>query len=194
MNELDYMKAQMAEQSNLQSEASEQQARLYAPQLKEQLSEIQAAVIYQTNPIRALRVLVEGFRGNIINENNEVEAIGESIMNNVGIARISTMIIPFISDPIRFGNISAREVRLLALQITNDLTIEIGIHWRDYGVKHPAMKDMIIDSLMTLIFITLTRSEEGNEKNFLGKIVLESIGNQKKQSKGGGLWEKYLKL
>src|SRR3989304_4434977 len=148
MNELDYMKAQMAEQSNLQAEVGEQQARLYAPQLKEQLLEIQAAVISQTNPIRALRVLVEGFRGNIINENNEVEKIGESIMNERGVARVSTMIIPFISDPIRFGNISKVEVRLLALQITQDLTVEIGIHWREYGVLHPAMKDMIIDSLM----------------------------------------------
>jgi len=195
MNELDMMRKQFDYQSDMQNEAGEQQQRLYAPQLREQLAETQAAVIAQTNPIKALKVLVEGFRGNIINEDNEIERIGEPVMSEFGVSRMSTIIIPFISDPIRFGNISGTEVRSMALQIVNDLTVELGIHWREFGIKHPAAKDLIIDSLMALIFITLTRSEEGNEKNFLSRVVLESIGNNKKQQRGAeSWWAKHLKL
>ena len=193
MNEIDFMRNQFSYQSDLQHEAAEQQNRMYAPQLREQLAETQAAVIAQTNPIKALKVLVEGLRGNIINEDNEIEKIGEPVMNQTGISEISTKLIPFISDPIRFGHISGTEVRLLALQIVQDLTVEIGIRWREFGIKDPSAKDIVVDSLMTLVFITLTRSEGGNEKNFLSRVILESVGGNKKSSKEGSIWEK-LKL
>ena len=131
----------------------------------------------------------------MINEDGEIEKIGIPIMNEQGIGRVSSMLIPFINDPIRFGNISEDEVRSLTLKIVNDITIDIGINWREYGIVNSSSKDIIIDSLMTLIFITLTRSEEQGEKNFLSKVVLESLGaGNKKPTKKESTWEKYLKL
>jgi hypothetical protein len=101
------------------------------------------------------------------------------------------MLIPLINDPIRFGDISAQEVRAIALQTSNDITEDIGLNWRMYGISDPAHKDIIINSLVTLILITLTRSEEGGEKSFLSKVVLESVGSGQKAKKKTSVWEKF---
>lgn len=196
MKELDFIRKQSQinedSESRLQNLSDDNQARLVAPQIREQIAEAQAAVIAQTNPAKALRIILEGFRGKIENEYGEFEKIAEPLMNEKGISRIASMLIPFINDPIRFGDIGRSEVRSLSLQISDDITEDIGLNWREYGIKEPSTKDIIIDSLVTLIFITLTRSEEGGEKRFLSRVVLESVGatggaNKKKES----LWDKF---
>jgi hypothetical protein len=196
MNEWDLMNEQFRQQSNIQSQVSEDQAKLYAPQLREQVAEAQAAVIAQTNPIKALKVILEGFRGNIIDEYGDIVKVGMPIMNEEGIAKIASILIPFISDPIRFGNINGKEVRMITLQVANDISKNIGLNWRDYGVPDSSTQDLIVDSLLTLILITLTRSEEQGEKNWLGKVVLESIsqGRNPQGKHKGGSWKDMFKL
>lgn len=195
MNERDLYQLQLDGQRELQAQSSEEQSRLYAPQLKEQIAESQAAVIAQTNPSRALKVIVEGFRGNMIDEAGEIVKIGYPLMNERGIARVASMLIPFISDPIRFGNLGGREVRDIALQTINDITVDVGLNWREYGIKYSTTRDIIIDSCLALILITLTRSEEQGEKNWLGRVIVESIsGGPKPQRKKESWYDKYLKL
>ena len=179
--------------SRLQDEGMQSQGRLAAPQLREQLAEAQAAVIAQTNPARALRIILESFRGNIVNEYEEIEKFGQPKMNEEGIATIASTLIPFINDPMRFGNISAVEVRAITLQIVDDITEDIGLHWREYGIKESTDRDPIVNAVMGLIFITLTRSEEQGEKNFLSKVVLESLGAQRPKKKESS-WAKYFGL
>jgi len=195
MNEYNMFADNLNAQDQMQRNAAEAQNKIYAPQLKDQLNEMQAAVIAQTNPAKALRVILEGFRGNIINEDGEIQKIGEPLLNDEGIARLASMLMPIINDPIRFGNIEKKEVRNITLQYIDDISEDIGLNWRSYGIKHTGIKNIIIDCLLALILITLTRSELQNEKNWLGRIVLENISvgkplMQKKES----LWEKYFKL
>jgi len=199
MSEFDAIKRQMnmqhGFQKELQDDSLESQARLVAPQLREQVAEVQAAIIAQTNPARALRVILEGFKGNMINEYGDLEAIGKPLVNQEGISRIASMLIPFVNDPIRFGKISHVEVREIALQVINDITEDIGIYWREYGIQSPPIKDLLIDSCLALIFITLTRSEEGDDKRFLSRVILESLGTktgQKKEEQSN--WFSKLKL
>jgi hypothetical protein len=200
MNELDIWKQQQEiqadSQSRLQGEAGETQKQMVAPQLREQMAEAQAAVIAQTNPSRALKVILEGFRGNIQDPDSpdRFTKIGYPLMNEKGIARIASMLIPFVNDPIRFGDIQKAEVRDLSLRIANDITEDIGLNWREYGILEPSTKDIIIDALVTLIFITLTRSEGGGERSFLSKVILESVGTQQKPKKKESMWEKYFKV
>ncbi len=184
------MDSQYNMQSNLQDESAQSQAKLYAPQLKEQMQETQAAVIAQTNPAKSLKTILEGFKGNMMDENGKVEKIGEPIMNSLGIAKIASILIPFISDPIRFGNIGKTEVRKITLQVTDDITENIGINWRAYGIPDASTKDLIVDALLTLILITLTRSEEQGEKNWLGKVVLESVSQVRPQPKKSSIMDK----
>ena len=118
------------------------------------------------------------------------------MMNDKGISRVATMLIPFVNDPNRFGDISKEEVRAISLQIADDISEDIGLNWRYYGIKDPTHKDIIVDALTTLIFITLTRSEEGGEKNFFTKVVLESVnagGGAKKKRNDDG-WKRFFKL
>lgn len=195
MDERDLMDAQRDNQSFLQREQSDAQSQLYAPQLKEQMAEAQAAIIAQTNPSKALKVILEGFRGNMVNKNGDTEKIGYAIMNEKGISRVATMLIPFVNDPIRFGNIDRKEVRGIALQAVDDISLDIGLNWRSYGIKEASSRDLVINSLMALILITLTRSEEQGEKKWLGKVILESVhGQQSLPKKKESSWEKYFKL
>lgn len=193
--DFDLLNQQIYGQSQLQSQAGEQQERLYAPQMREQVAEAQAAIISQTNPAKALKIIIEGFRGNILNADGDWERLGNPIMNEYGISRIASILIPFISDPIRLGNVEERNIRQLVLQIAEDIAIEIGINWREYGIRDPSYKDLVLDSCVALIMITLSRSTGGDDKKWFGKVVVESIsGNKLPQPKKEGVLEKYFKL
>ncbi len=195
MNDEQYMKAQSEIQEGMQSRLAEEsrqnQSRLVAPQLRQEMAESQAAVIAQTNPAKALKVILEGFRGKIEDDQGTYTQIAKPLMNEKGISKIASMLIPFINDPIRFGHIGRKEVRDLTLQIADDITEDIGLNWREYGILDPSVKDIVVDSLVTLIFITLTRSEEGGEKRFLSSVILESVGNKQGTRKKESQWQKY---
>jgi len=195
-NELDLLDRQIEGQKDIQRESSDQQGKLYAPQLREQLAEAQAAIINQTNPSRALKIMIEGFRGNIVNTDGDLEQVGFPLMNEKGISHFSSILLQFINDPNRFGNISRFEVRNITLQTIDDITMDLGIYWRDYGIKDSTMRDIIIDAMLTLILITLTRSEEQGEKNWLSRIVLESVSQNRdiNKKRTSGVWERYFKL
>lgn len=193
MSEMDYFEAQLEGNKEMQREGIVEQQKQYAPQMREQIAEAQAAIIAQTNPAKSLRIILNGFKGYMYNEEGEFEKFGDPVMNDYGISRVSSILIPFINDAIRFGNISEGEVRDIALQTIDDITEEIGLNWREFGIISIPVKNLIVDSLLALILITLTRSEEQGEKNWLGKVVLESInaqGSQKKK-RGGSIWENF---
>lgn len=194
-NEMDYLRSQHEMQSALQREGSDEQRKTYAPDIKERITEAQAAVIAQTNPAKAIKSVISSFRGCVIDEYGEEHKVGESLMNNYGISRISSYLIPIINDVNRFGDISRDEVRSLTLQLVDDITEDVGFNWREYGIKNTSAKDIIVDSCLTLILITLTRSEDGGEKVWLSKVVLESLSsNSNKPKRKESTWEKYFKL
>ena len=195
MNEQDILNMQYERQRDLQKEGIQEQQKQYVPQIKERMAEVQAAIIAQTNPAKSLKIILNGLEGKLYNEYGEYELIGYPTLNQEGIASISSMLIPFINDAIRFGNISETEVRKIANQMLDDVTEKIGLKWREYGIKDPSDKGIIIDTILALVFITLTRSEEQGEKNWLGKVVLESVSQNKPiQKRKESVWEKYLKL
>lgn len=195
-DEVDILREQAELKESLDKDHDARQNILYAPQVREQMAHAQAAIINQTNPAKALKIILEGFKGNIINEHGDTEKVAEQLMDEKGISKIASFLVPFINDAIRFGDINRVEVRNLALQTIDDITIEIGTNWRDYGIKYSTFRDIIIDALLSLILITLTRSEEGGEKKWLAKVVLESLsaGGHKPKRKGESNWEKYFKL
>lgn len=202
MKEIDLYKMQYADQRDMQREGiamqGEQQERMYAPQLKESIMENQAAMIAQTNPARALKIIIEGFRGNIQNKDGEFERLGMAIMNDKGITKVASLLIPFINDPMRLGNIREAQAKSMGLQIVDDISTEVGINWREYGIRDPSFKDIVVDSCLALVVVTLSRSVEGDDKRFLSRVVLESVNGGKlpEKSKGGdsGWLSKMLKL
>lgn len=200
MKEIDFFNRQMDEQRSLQREgismSGEQQERLYAPQLKEQIAEVQAAVIAQTNPSRSLKIILRGLNGEILNENNEYETMGEPIMNKKGITKMASILIPFVNDAMRFGNIREAEAKRISLQIVDDITTEVGINWREYGIRDPSYKDLVVDTCLGLIVVTLSRSVEGDDKRFLSRVLLESVSGTKLPEKksGDSIWGKMFKL
>lgn len=196
MNQDDLMRQDFEQKKELQDLSSQSQEKMYAPQLKQQISDTQAAVIAQTNPATALKNVILGWQGYIISEDGEPEKIGEAIMNPFGIQRLASFLTPYVNDPTRFGNMKEEEVRRIIKQIANDVTEDIGFNWREYGIRNQSTKDLIVDAVIVLIWITLTRSTEQGEKNWLSKIVLESLsgGGSSQQKKRESSWQKYFKL
>jgi hypothetical protein len=183
MSEIDYLKEQFESQRRLQDDQIDSQQRVYAPQLKEQIAEAQAAVIAQTNPAKALKIIIRGFQGFMIDEDGEEKKIGSPLMNDLGISKISSYLIPFINDPARLGNIKEQEARSMTLRIVDDITIDVGINWREYGITSPTIKDIIVDSCLMLVLVTLSRSVEGKEKRFLSSIIVESLSQRQQEKK-----------
>lgn len=195
MREEDLMREQFEQQRELENMKTESSEKMYAPQLKQQIADTQAAVIAQTNPAIALKTILKGWEGYIVNEDGEYELVGEPIMNKTGIQRLASFLTPYINDPMRFGNIREDEVRKIVKQIADDVTEDIGFNWREYAIRNQSTKDLIIDAVIVLIWVTLTRSEGQGEKNWLSKIVLESLsGNGNQTKKRESTWEKYFKL
>jgi hypothetical protein len=183
-------------QEDLQRQGSDESRKSFAPDLRERIQETQAAVIAQTNPARALRAIVSSFRGVMINEYDEEEKIGEPLMNEKGISRITSYLIPIVNDATRFGNVSGTEVRKMTLQICNDITEDIGFNWREYGIRNSSSKDLIVDVCIALVLLTLTRSEEQGEKNWLSRVILESVtaNNGGQRPKKESFFSKHFKL
>lgn len=194
-DEINYLREQLSGQSELQAQDNESKERLYAPQLREQLAESQAAVIAQTNPSKALRIILEGFKGNMLDQNGDTIHLGYPIMNEEGVANLASMLIPFVNDAVRFGNLSDKEIRSMALSTIDDITKDIGLNWREYGM-HQSSRDIVIDACLVLIRITLSRSTEQGEKNWLGRVILESVsgGKPMAKKKEDSWYDKILKL
>src|SRR3989304_1972569 len=199
MDELDFLNRQLRgqyeNQSQLGEEESERQTRLVAPQIRDQVIEAQAAIIAQTNPAKAIKSILESFRGNTINEYGKLEKLGIPLMSENGVGRIGSILLTIVNDPNRFGKLSNKEVRRFALAITNKFTDDLGVYWRDYGITDPTMRDVIRVNFATIILILLTRSEEGDDKRFLSRVILETLGvkTQPKKEDSGG-WLSKLKL
>lgn len=194
MNELDMFRQQNQMQHDsqvaLQEQANQAQQVQYAPQLREAMAESQAAVIAQTDPTKALKAVLEGFKGNAQNEHGEFVEFGTPLMNQKGLSTVASFLTPIMNDSTRFGDIPAREVRDMTEDIVNQITEDLGLNWKEYGISDISKVNIIIADLIPIVRITLSRSEEGGERQFLSKVVLESIGAAKQQKKKESGWLK----
>ena len=180
-------------QSRLQQEAADAQARQVAPQMREQLAEAQAAVIAQTDPRKSLNQVLQGFRGKIQDEYGNYAKIGAPLMNEHGIAVLAGFLTPILNDSTRFGDIPPSAVRDHTEDIINQITQDLGWHWREYGISGTTINNIIIADLTVIVRLALSRSENGGEKSFLSRVILESVGGQPKKKKES-TWDKYFKM
>lgn len=197
MNELEQFRQQTEVQtdgnSRLQQEASDSQLRQVAPQLREQMAEAQAAVIAQTDPKKSLSQVLEGFRGKIQDEHGSFVKIGKPLMNEEGISIIAGFLTPILNDSTRFGDVPNDSVVAHSQDIIDQITKNLGFHWREYDIANTSVNDIIISDLATIVRWALSRSENGGERRFLSSVILESVGGQQKKKQESG-WSKLFKL
>lgn len=158
----------------LQEISSDDANIAHFPHVQEQLSQAQAAVIAETDPSKDVEKLFLDWEGKELVDGKVVK-VDKEIINSHGIKQIKSYVKPLMVNNTRFARFDEKEVRRLTLKLTDDLTDDIGMNWRDYGIKDRSTCDLIISTFATMVFSILSRAEGQNEKNWLGKISFESI-------------------
>jgi len=168
-------------QSDLQRQAGQNQMSAYAPQLHEQVQQAQAVLIAQTNPKEILREIELKLRGEREKYDGTIEQISPPLMNQIGRSRILFFMDILINQNTILSHIEDREISKLIIAVGEDLLMDLAINWREYGVKDRSMLNLIEKSVLVPGFLALKRALGQGEKNWLGKITVENIS----QNRGG---------
>jgi len=183
---------QYAMQSDLQNQVSEAQRVAYAPQLYEQVQQAQSILIEQTNPSKVLEEISLKLKGKIKKHDGTVIMEGDPLMNYKGINRMLFIMSSIINQNTILSYLEKHEIEKLMIQLSDDIVDDLTLNWREYEIKDKIMLDHIVDAILIPAFCALKRALEKNEKNWLGKISIENIGQEQKiQPKKGGLLSKF---
>lgn len=187
------MYEQYAMQSELQRQASEGGQFVNAPMMHEQMQQSQAILVEQTNPSRVLREIELSLRNIEELEDGKFISRGEPIMNQFGINRIRFILRGIINQNTILSHLDDRMIGRLMMQFSDDLTDDLTLNWRAYGIKDKALLDHIENSILIPVLCALNRALEQNEKNWLGKISVENISNSGRTpiKKSGGFLDKF---
>ena len=168
-------------QSDLQRQAGDSQMNSYAPQLHEQAQQTQAVLIAQTNPKEILREIELKLRGERERYDGTIEQISKPLMNQLGRSRILFFMDILINQNTILSHVEDREISKLIIAVGEDLLMDLAVNWREYGVNDRSMLNLIEKSVLIPGFLALKRALGQGEKNWLGKITVENIS----QNRGG---------
>ena len=186
------MDRQFDMQSRLQSQASDDGLKPYAPTLHEQFQQAQSMVIEQINPNKVVTEVLLELSGQEKIEHGAIKQSHKPYLNNSGLRMVRIKMKSIVNQNTIMSHLKEKEIAKIMELLANDLALDLGINWREYGLKDRNICDTIIDMVIINCYTALKRSQEQNEKNFLGKIAFESINsNQNKPKKDGGFLSKF---
>lgn len=172
-------------QKDLTSQASEDDLMKYAPQMQEHVANSQAVVIEQVNPRKVVRDIILEIAGQEYDDREKkIIIVGNPLMNEFGLQNAKIKLRGIINQNTIMSSLDPKEITRLMVQWADDLTNDLGIHWREYGIKNLASCDMIVNILIMNSFLALKRAQmgyTGNEKNWYGRIAFEKIGQNQQQ-------------
>lgn len=180
-------------QKELVEKQGQEQQKLYIPQLQEQVNQLQAAIIAQTDPKDDIEGLLNEFRG-MEKVEGKLKQVRDAIMNEAGIERVSQILRPLMINTVRFTRLRSNTIKNFTFQIVDDLTYDLGKNWREYEIDDRSSCDHIVNSVAILVFSMLSRAEDQNEKNWAGKIVIENLSPNKTIGKKEASWLERFKL
>lgn len=165
-------------QSQLQNEAGDIQAALSAPNIQEQVAQAQAVLVEATNPERILEEIELKLRGKIKMPDGRTLEVSEPLMNNMGIAKMLFALSPLLNQNTILSHLEDKEISKLIIDKGETIQLDLAINWREYGVSDRATLNHIEDSILFPAYLALKRALGQNEKNWLGKVTLESISGR----------------
>lgn len=180
-------------QEALQQQQMNAQQSLYAPQMQEQVMQNQAVLVEQTNPDKIVKVIMLRLMGKKEEPNGNLIQVAEPKMNKEGLEDIWFILDSHINQNVIFSSITKEEISRIMDVIQNNLTDNISLNWKRYGMKKQTDLDTVSDSILVNIFLALKRAEHQNEKNWLGKISVENISGSSRlpSMKKEGFWSKF---
>jgi len=180
-------------QSLLQDKAMQSQSQAFAPQLFQQIQERNAVLVEQTNPKKIVKDIVLRLKGMEIQPDGQEVQVSVPKMNKKGIEKMSFILESHINQNVILSHLESDEIKSLITTLGDDLVDSLALNWREFGIQDKTDLDDINNSILMNVFFSLKRAEGQNEKNWLGKISVESIGSgqQMHSQKKGGFWDKF---
>lgn len=167
---MDDYERQIRGEAYLLDKKGENDMKLYAPSMNEQFNEQKAKVIEETNPEKDIVQLEFYLRGYDYDHRGIFKKMKEPILSDYGINKIVTTLRLAAMNSSRLGRVREKFVIDATLRLIDDFTEDIGRLWREYGIKDETTKNLIISSLTISVYNLISRSEDQNEKNWLGRI------------------------
>ena len=152
----------------------EEQMKMYAPTMNEQMSQAQSAVLEQVNPKKVVRTILLELKG-MEEVDGELIKIRPPLVNENGLKAISLKL-SIINQNITMTRLSEPKIQQIMLKLSSDLALDIGLNWVQYGIKNLNECDSIMNLILINILAALNRAEDQNEKNWSGRIAFETIG------------------
>ena len=165
-------------QGMLQQQQIDAQSAMYAPQLQEQVQQVQAVLVEQTNPKKVVEMIMLRLRGLQKDNEGRLVKVAEPKMNKEGIDNIWFMLDSHINQNIILSNVEIREIQSIMSSIQEDLVDDLALNWKRYGITKKTDLDTINNSVLINIYLALKRAQGQNEKNWLGKISVEQISGR----------------
>jgi len=174
-----------------QLESTQQQS--FAPQLFEQIQRSEAVLVEQTNPKRIVKDIVLRLKGMELLSNGQEVQVATPKMNKKGIEKMSFLLESHINQGVILSHLNEHEIGSMINSLSEDLVDSLALNWREFGIQDKTDLDDINNSILMNVFLALKRAEGQNEKNWLGKISVESIGSgsHMQGAKKGGFWDKF---
>lgn len=192
MNEEEMFRVQLETQERLARQSSDDQQKVYAPQLHEHLQQAQAVVIQEINPNKVVKDVLRELEGKEIDENGEVIRVSTPYLNDEGLKMAKFFLRGVINQSNTLSHLEDHEIQRIMEALQNDLVEDLGINWKKYGINNRTTCDLINNILLINSLTVLKRAREQNEKNFLRGITIESIsGGQQQKTKKDSFLSKF---
>ncbi len=164
-----------------------------APQLYEQSQQLQSALVEQTNPAKVIRDIELSLMNQEENPDGTMKKLGDPLMNDKGVNRMKFIMRSIINQNTILSHLDDKEINKLILEKADNIIDDLTLNWKQYGITDKMMLDHIVDAVIMPAFFALKRALEQNEKNWLGKITVESMTSSPRmqQPKKGGFLDRF---
>lgn len=163
-------------QRNLQQQNIDAQHSLNAPYLLQSQQAVQAALVEQINPDRVLENIKLKLQGKIINNlTGEVVVEGQPFMNEQGIFSMISIASSVINQNTIMSALNEKQIAKIMIRLGIDITNDLTVNWRVYGITDRSKRDMIEDIILNLAYPCVQRALNGGERRFLGTTTIENI-------------------
>lgn len=179
-------------QSQLQTEAVQQQVAPYATEMQVQAQQVAAVILETLNPRRQVENLIHQFQGQEPVGDGTWKKTTEPKLNGNGISDVKYFLEGFINQNVSMSDYGADEIRQIMTQFSNDLVYLIGLNWKRWGMRK-ADKNMVNNTILVGVLSIFKRAQEGGERNKILKTTIEFLtsGSQIQKPKKGGILDKF---
>lgn len=167
-------------QKDLQETSQSGDTLKYAPQIQERVQENQAILVEQVNPKKVVKDVVLSLMNVEEDEMGKLVKMGEPLMNQLGINRMRFILRGVLNQSTTLSNLDKEDVSKLTVQLANDITDDLTLNWKQYGINDKIFLDEVVDIMSFNCYFALKRALGMNEKNWLGRISVENITNSTK--------------